>query len=143
MKRVVNNPETIDGLRVVQDSEEIYRALKQGETVMHWESGSSMFPILMHLEYCRIRPLQEGEEPNVGDAVFCSFHGQFFMVHRCIDKVRRGDKVWYKIGTTGNTVYGWTDEVHGIAYSTDVYQEWTDEMEEEYQKALADRSEAN
>ena len=74
MKRIVNEPQEIDGLRVVQDSEEIYRALKQGETVMHWESGSSMFPILMHLEYCRIRPLQEGEEPNAGDAVFCSFN---------------------------------------------------------------------
>lgn len=143
MKRIVNEPHEVDGFRVVQDSEEIYQALKQGETIMHWEAGSSMFPILMHLEYCRIRPLEENEEANVGDAVFCSFRGQFFMVHRCIDKVRRGDKVWYKIGTTGNTVYGWTDEVHGIAESTDVYQEWTDEMEEEYQKALADRSAAN
>ena len=140
MKRIVNEPQEIDGFRVVQDSQEIYRALQQGETVMHWERGNSMFPILADSEYCRIRPLQEGEEPNAGDAVFCSFHGQYFMVHRCIEKIRRGDTTWYKIGTTGDTVYGWTNEVHGIAESTDVFQEWTQAMQEEYEAAVAARS---
>ena len=51
-----NQPKDIDGFRVVQEGEEIFKALQNGETVMHWESGNSMFPILKNREYCKIIP---------------------------------------------------------------------------------------
>lgn len=38
MKKIVNEPREIDGMRVVQDSWEIAEALKNGETVLHWEA---------------------------------------------------------------------------------------------------------
>jgi len=131
MKRIVNQPKEIDGFRVVQDGFEMMKALVTGETIMHWESGNSMFPILMSEEYCKIRPVTDPNEVNVGDAVFCSFRGQYFMVHRCIDKVERDDTIWFKIGTTGSMIYGWTNEVYGIAESTNIFQERLEEEEKE------------
>ena len=49
--RIVNEPETIDGIRVVQNNEEIAKALSNGETVYHWEAGDSMKPLIRHMEY--------------------------------------------------------------------------------------------
>ena len=52
MKReVVNEPKELNGYRVVQEGEDIMKALTNGETVMHWEAGDSMFPLIMHMEY--------------------------------------------------------------------------------------------
>jgi len=130
MRKYVNNPPEIDGIRVVQDGLDIMKALVTGETVLHWEFGNSMFPILMSGEYCKIRPITNPNEVNIGDPVFCSFQGQYFMVHRCIDKVERDGAMWFKIGTTGNTVYGWTDEVYGIAEPTNIFQEGEPPVEE-------------
>lgn len=138
MRQFVDNPPEINGIRVVQDGIEIYKALITGETVYHWEFGNSMFPILMSGEYCKIRPIMDPHEVNVGDAVFCSFQGKYFMVHRCVDKFERDGIVWFKIATTGDAVYGWTHEVFGIAESTNIFQngepvseEGTDEKEED------------
>ena len=82
--RIVNEPETIDGIRVVQDSEEIAEALRHGETVYHWEAGDSMRPLINHMEYCRIVPIHP-ESVQRGDAVFCkmtSEQGDYYMVHQ-------------------------------------------------------------
>ena len=128
--RIVNEPKEIDGLRVIEDGEEMKQALLNGETIMHWEAGNSMAPILMHLEYCKIRPIKSVEEVNIGDPVFCSFRGQYHMVHRCTDKYVRDGVTYFQISSTSGTVYGWTQEVWGIAESTNVFQEWTKEMQE-------------
>ena len=128
MRRIVNGPEKLDGFRVVSNGTEILDALRNGETVMHWETGDSMFPILMSREYCKIRPLGEGEEANVGDAVFCTFNGKYHMVHRCSDKYNRNGRVYYQISTTGGEVYGWTSEVWGVAESTDIFQKEDDTL---------------
>lgn len=48
-KRYVDSPKEIDGIRVVQDDLGILEALKRGETVLHWESGNSMYPILFKI----------------------------------------------------------------------------------------------
>ena len=58
MKEIVNQPKELKGYRVVQDGDDIMKALMDGETVMHWESGYSMYPLLSHLEYCKISPYE-------------------------------------------------------------------------------------
>ena len=129
-KQIVNEPKEIDGYRVVQDGKEIYEALSKGETIMHWESGNSMYPILMHMEYCKIHPVKK-QEINKGDAVFCKFLyrneerkiSDFYMVHRCTDIVVRGDEYYFKIESTDNTLFGWTKDVYGVAESTNIFQD--------------------
>ena len=137
--RVVNQPTEIDGLRVVQDPEEIAEALKNGETVYHWEAGDSMSPMLRHMEYCKIVPCH-AVDVNVGDAVFCKLNGDsnpmfhYYMVHQVWQKADFGhdNKLWFKIGSTMTTIFGWSSEILGKAYGTDIFQEITDEIREEW-----------
>lgn len=125
----VNQPDKISGLRVVQDGQEIADALAKGEEVMHWESGDSMFPILVNMEYCHIKPCKPSDV-KVGDAVFCAFGYQdavgntvkAHMVHRVGDIVERDETLWFKIVDTETTCFGWTNEVLGLAYSTNIFQ---------------------
>ena len=126
MKIIVDNPKEVNGFRVVQDEYEIAVALSNGETVMHWERGTSMYPILMDAEYCKISPVKK-ENVKVGDAVFCCFLDEertpYFMVHRCTEIYNRDGELFFKIeGTTGQ-IFGWTPEVLGIAESTNVFNE--------------------
>ena len=95
--RIVDRPTVIGNIQVVNDGLEILDHLRNGQTVLHWESGHSMHPILKDREYCRIEPCQGREEEiKVGDPVFCALpyeDQKFFMVHMvsCIsDKAADG-----------------------------------------------------
>lgn len=144
--RIVNEPKEIDGIRVVQDPYEIEKALKNGETVYHWEMGDSMSPLIKHMEYCKIKPCVPIDVKR-GDAVFCVLHddmgGEWPMVHQVweISDASHTDELWFKIGSTGTSIFGWTKEVYGIAKGTDIFQEFTEEMrialEKEREKAEA------
>ena len=138
-RRVVDSPDEIDGIRVENDYEGIRKAMDNGESVMHWEGGSSMFPILMHGEYCKIVPLSK-EAAKVGDAVFCALTDKFgskhYMVHRCTDIVKRHIKGheyenWYRIESTWGELYGWTNEVYGVAHSTNAFEKQALEWDKE------------
>lgn len=136
--RIVNEPETIDGIRVVQDNEEIAQALRNGETVYHWEAGDSMSPLINHMEYCKIAPIAHTYDIHTGDAVFCkmrSAEGDYYMVHQVwqIADCGHDGRTWFKIGSTGTTIFGWTCEVLGKACGTDIYQEVTDEIRAAWQ----------
>jgi hypothetical protein len=133
---IVNEPKELKGYRVVQDGKEIFEALKKGETVMHWEAGNSMHPILMHMEYCRIRPIGKitvgiDKEFIIGKPVFCHFvyplkeggYEDFYMVHRCTEIIERDDELYFRIEGTDGTNFGWTKDVYGIAESTGVFQD--------------------
>ena len=131
MKEIVNQPKELQGYRVVQDGEEIYKALQNKETVMHWEAGNSMYPLLMHMEYCKIRPVEK-HQVKQGDPVFCGFlyrdkeDGQIktaYMVHRCTEVFVRGGEYYFKIEGTDGTVFGWTQDVYGVAERTNVFQD--------------------
>lgn len=143
-KEIVNQPEEINGIRVVQDEKEILSALQNGEEVMHWEAGNSMHPILMHMEYCRIRPIGEitgrtkpfsgtarEKELIIGKPVFCHFvyplkeggYGDFYMVHRCTEIIERDGELYFRIEGTDGTNFGWTKDVYGIAESTGIFQD--------------------
>ena len=134
--RFVDQPTEIDGFRVVQDSEEIAKALRNGETVYHWEAGDSMSPMLRHMEYCKIVPVAHPDDVKEGDAVFCKLNSDtnpllhYYMVHQVWQKADFGHdgKIWFKIGSTMTTVFGWSSEVLGKAYGTDIFQEVTDEI---------------
>ena len=139
--RFVNRPHDVDGYRVVDDGEEIKQALLNGETVMHWEFGNSMFPFLKSGEYCLIHPINSPDEVNVGNPVFCTFKGAYHMVHRCTDKYERDGITYYQISTTDGRVYGWTNEVWGVAESTNVFQEWTDELQRVFSQSSSEESE--
>ena len=139
--RIVNQPTEIDGFRVVQDSEEIADALRHGETVYHWEAGDSMSPMLRHMEYCKIVPVAHPDDVKEGDAVFCKLNGDqnpllhYYMVHQVWQKANFGHngKTLFKIGSTMTTIFGWSSEVLGKAYGTDIFQEITPEIRAEWE----------
>ena len=120
-KRIVNQPENVDGYRVVQEGEDVYKALKEGEIVMHWEAGNSMYPLLKHMEYCKIIPLGEtvlNKEFVIGKPVFCHFvypDGDklidVYMVHRCTEIYERDGELYSRIEGTDGTHFGWTKDV--------------------------------
>ena len=131
--RTVNEPQEIDGIRVVQNNVEIANALSHGETVYHWEAGDSMKPLINHMEYCKIIPCTPIDVKR-GDAVFCKIKTptgeDCYMVHQVweISDCGHDGRKWFKIGSTGTMVFGWSCDVLGKAYGTDIYQEITPEM---------------
>lgn len=127
---VVNQPKEIDGIKVVQDYQEIAEALEHGERVMHWEAGTSLSPLINHLEYCKIVPIKNINDVKRGDCVFCKLTDpttdeSHYMVHQVweISDAAYDGKLWFKIGSTMSTIFGWTNEVLGLAYGTDIYQD--------------------
>ena len=142
--RIVNEPKKIHDLRVVQDSEEIARALMSGESVYHWEAGDSMTPLIRHMEYCKIVPCVPVDVER-GDAVFCKMKDEhtgqeYYMVHQVweISDCGYDHRKWFKIGSTNSTVFGWSCDILGKAYGTDIFQEVTPEIraawEEEWRR---------
>lgn len=135
--RIINEPKEIDGIRVVQDYDEIEAALKNGETVYHWEAGTSMRPLINHMEYCKIRPCVPIEVKR-GDAVFCvltdDMGNEYAMVHQVweISDASHTNELWFKIGSTRTSIFGWTKKVYGIAKGTDIYQEVTPEIRQSW-----------
>lgn len=107
--KYVNSPKTLDGLRVVQNYDDIINILRSGETIAHWERGNSMFPILRDSQYVRLEPIHE--QPQVGDAVYCCVHG-YWMCHMVWVVNRHTNQCL--IGSTSGDLYGWTDEIIAI-----------------------------
>ena len=133
MKKIVNEPEKINGIRVVQDYKQNEIALKNDETVYHWEFGTSLAPLINDMEYCQIKPCAPTDVKR-GDCVFCILRGEdgreYPMVHQVweISDASHDGELWFKIGSTSSTIFGWTKEVYGIAKGTNIYQELTSEM---------------
>ena len=70
---IVNFPKEINGVRVVQSTEEVVEALAKGETVCRYEWGDSMTPVLKNGEYANLTPIKDINEVQRGDAVFCKY----------------------------------------------------------------------
>ena len=106
----VKSPSRLDGLRVINNTDEMVKILSEGETIAHFEWGTSMHPIFPNGGYCRLTPTKE--IPNSGDAVFC-----------CVDGVWMTHMVWVAnkasgqclIGSTSGSLYGWTDKILAVA----------------------------
>ena len=145
--RIVNEPETIEGLRVIQDPYEMEQALKNGESFYHWEFGDSLSPIVRDREYIKVTPCVPHDVKR-GDCVFCVLRGgdgtPWPMVHQVweISDASHTGELWFKIGSTGTSIFGWTKEVYGIAKGTDIFQEFTDKWREILQREKEERERA-
>ena len=128
--KTVNEPKEIEGLRVIQDSEEMEKALKNGESFYHWEFGDSLTPLIRNREYCLVTPCTITDVKR-GDCVFCvlsdDMGNRYPMVHQVweISDASHSGELWFKIGSTHSSIFGWTKEVYGIAKGTDIFQEFT------------------
>jgi len=122
---ILNSPEKIDGKRVLNDPNKMIDALKSGETIYHWEGGTSLAPLINDREYCIITPCHPIDVKR-GDCVFCEVQG-IPMVHQVweISDASHTNELWFKIGSTNNAIYGWTKKIYGIAKGTDIYQEFS------------------
>ena len=121
----VKPPTTICGCKVVQDVTEVIQKLTDGEVVYRYEFGDSMLPILSSGEYCRLTPIRNGEEAEIGDAVFCCVNG-CWMTHLVWNKSNSASKengTFYLIGSTWGEYYGWTNQVLAIAQGTNIIEE--------------------
>jgi recombinational DNA repair protein RecR len=126
--KIVDNPKEINGLRVIQDPNEMEQALKNGESFYHWELGDSLSPLIRNAEYCLIKPCLITEIKR-GDCVFCIMEdrngNRYPMVHQVweISDASYYEELWFKIGSTMSTIFGWTKEVYGIARGTNIFQD--------------------
>lgn len=126
MKKFVDSPSKIEiegqNLEVIQDYSNLIKSVANGKTVVHWESGDSLFPLIQDMEYCKISPIDK-DDITVGMCVLCVIEDVGPMIHRVVDVVERDNEKWFKIGDTLNNVYGWTTNVIGLAEHTNIFQE--------------------
>ena len=140
MRKIVNNPKEINGIDVVQDPYIIKAKLKAKEEVYHWEFGDSLSPLIRSGEYCNIKPCLPTEVKR-GDCVFCILKdrngNEYPMVHQVweISDASHNGELWFKIGSTMSTIFGWTNRVYGIAKGTNIYQDVTPEIAASWRKA--------
>lgn len=122
---IVSHPEKLDGLRVIQDIDEVVKTLQNGETIARFEWGDSMQPVLTNGMYGRLTPIHE--VPQVGDAVFCKVNG-YWMTHMVWIVNRHTG--YCLIGSTSGQLYGWTNEILAIATPMPYVEEYKENKEE-------------
>lgn len=106
---IVESPEKLDGLKVIENDEEMVETLSKGETIAHWERGMSMHPVLTDGQYVRLEPIHD--IPNCGDIVYCNVNG-YWMCHMVL--VVNKASGYCLIGSTSYDIYGWTNEILAI-----------------------------
>lgn len=137
--RKVSFPNEIDGIKVVQDEVTVAKCLNNGEKICRFEWGDSMRPILRHGEYAVVIPISEYGLDNIkrGDAVFCKMSdingNSYYMTHMVWEISYSGydGAPWFKIGSSNNSIYGWTQDILGYAKGMDVFED-----EENFYKKL-------
>jgi len=107
--KVVNCPQKLDGLKVIEDPSLMVETLKNGEAIAHWERGDSMTPLLVDSQYVRLDPIHE--TPQSGDIVFCKVNGVWMCHMVWIANRVTGQCL---IGSTSASLYGWATEVIAI-----------------------------
>lgn len=126
MKKFVDSPSKIeiDGkeITVVQNYADLITLVSKGNTVAHWESGDSLFPLIQDMEYCKVSPINK-DDVTIGMCVLCVIENIGTMIHRVVDIVERDNEKWFQIGDTLNNIYGWTTNVIGLAEHTNIFQE--------------------
>lgn len=109
--KIVKNPEKLDGLRVVQNIDEVVKTLQSGETIARFEFGSSMMPIFRSGQYARLTRIHKCDI-KIGDAVFCCVNG-YWMTHMVWQY--NSATGYALIGSTQMEMYGWTNEILAVA----------------------------
>lgn len=127
MRRIIEGDQDyIDGIKVVQENDEILEELLKGNTVLHWEFGDSMSPLIRNTEYCKIAPCNP-IDIHEGDAVFCDieYEGHAYLMVHMVGKISTASHEgcrWFQIVSTNGTIFGWTRNVYGKAVGTDIFQ---------------------
>lgn len=124
--KMVSNPSTLDGLKVVNSIEETIKTLESGETVARFEYGESMMPIFQSGQYARLTKLKG--TPQVGDAVFCCVNG-YWMTHMVWVINRHSG--YALIGSTSGEMYGWTNQILATATPMPYIEEYKEEKDGE------------
>lgn len=119
--KYVTNPQHIKGINVVNEIDKAVKELEKGHTIARFEYGNSMFPILHSGEYCIVKPITDINKVKVGDTVLCKVNG-YLMTHMVIMKSNTSIKPYFLIGSTHLDIYGWTDEIFGIAFGTKIIE---------------------
>lgn len=108
----------------IDEYETMEKALKEGKSIVHWEEGHSLYPIIKSREYCLVKPIKSVDEIKIGDCVFCIVRG-YYMIHRVTDIINHPiEGKWFKIGDTWDTTFGWTQKILGIATSTGYFKKY-------------------
>ena len=115
-------PTEIDGIEVVQEAFIAFEMLQDGQEVVRFEYGDSMLPFLESGQFCKLVPLKEGEEIEIGDIVFSIVHGTP-NTHMVWAKKEFKGKTWYLIGSSECRMIGWTNFVVAKAYGINHYVE--------------------
>ena len=103
----------IHNIPVITDELVAVALLKDKKTITRYEYGDSMSPILLSGEFALITPINDINELDIGDAVFCNVNG-ILMTHMILAK----DKVnGFLISSTDGYEFGWTHEIFGKAES--------------------------
>ena len=117
--KTVSSPKFINDVIVVNEIYEAVSYLKENKKpIARFEFGDSMQPILKNGEYCIITPIESLNDVNVGDAVLCEVNG-YLMTHMVISKSTASNRTpYFLIGDTNMNIYGWTNNIYGIAHGT-------------------------
>lgn len=110
---IVKNPEKLDGLRVINDINEAVNVLQNGETICRFEYGSSMHPIAVSGQYCRLEPLH-GEIPNIGDMVLNCLGDDYIWNTHMVWNVNKATG-YILIGDSHHNLFGWTNKYVALA----------------------------
>lgn len=103
-------PLEIDGLEVVQDIAMACECLSKNESIVRFEFGDSMMPFLKSGQFCKLTPFNEGDNIEVGDAVFAVVDGMPNTHMVWMKKIDNG-KTWYLITSSKGNIIGWTDTI--------------------------------
>ena len=112
----------INGVKIVNDEVEALSHILDGNQVARFEYGDSMSPILDNGEYAVLTPIQDYNDIQIGDAVFCEVNG-VLMTHMVwlISDSSYGVKL-FLIGSSQGNLYGWTNLVYAKAKGTKIFE---------------------
>lgn len=83
--------------------------LQNGESFITSEKGNSMVPLIYSSQEHELSPIENWEDIEVGDIVYCKVHGRFF-TH--LVKAKNQEK-GLQIGNNKGHINGWTKQVFG------------------------------
>ncbi len=83
--------------------------LQNGEVFITSEKGNSMVPLIYSGQEHELSPVNNWEDIEVGDIIYCKVHGRFF-TH--LVKSKNQEK-GLQIGNNKGHINGWTKQVFG------------------------------
>lgn len=83
--------------------------LDEGKTVEFRPKGNSMIPKIESGQLVTVVPIEDHEEIEKGDIVFCKVKGSYY-VHLVSATEQKGDKLRFQISNNKGRVNGWISQ---------------------------------